>query len=186
MTYKVKFEGNIGNDIYYQAPTDDKKAFASFNIAETHTLFKDGKPQLDENGKRIYSDADWAKVKAFGDLATQIFETASKGKRVSIAGKIDVEARIDTAGVPVAEKVIIATKFDVVSFEKSSKAIEEELLEIKEHGFDPDAENVAFDEQFDEIVDETVTVTAHKAQDSSLDNMPGYTPQGPTIKGTFR
>jgi single-stranded DNA-binding protein len=135
MTYRVKFEGNVGNEVFYKEPTDDKIAFLPFSVAESHTVFENGDPKLDSDDKRIMSEADWSDVKVFGDVATASKDLKS-GQRVQISGRVEVEAYIAGNGEPKGKLVVFANRVERVDFAKKSndEKNEKELAELNNNG----------------------------------------------------
>jgi single-stranded DNA-binding protein len=138
MAALTQFEGNLSKrDIFYKAGADDKKSFASFEIAQTSPVFKNGKVVKDDEGKTQMTEPTWYKVKAFGKAADAINENVKAGERVTVKGMIgEPEAYLTKEGTPAARNVIIANVVEPVDFTKHDAAITAELQRMKELGAD--------------------------------------------------
>ena len=115
----VILAGNIGQHPESRMTTGGTR-ITHFTLATSRPRYADGKPVLNNDGRRVL-DTEWHRVTCFNGLGKTIEDHCSKGMKLLVRGRIHYTQWTDKDGVERYGCEIVAETVDFLSRAKSGK-----------------------------------------------------------------
>ena len=116
----VILAGNIGQHPESRMTTSGTR-ITHFTLATARPRYADGKPVLDNDGRRV-QDTEWHRVTCFNGLGKTVEDYCRKGMKLLVRGRIHYTKWTDKDGVERYGCEIIAETVDFLSRAKSDEA----------------------------------------------------------------